>query len=282
MVYRWACRRCEFTAWAADRAAAVDAIKSHLLDHHAVRLSSDEFGVHWRCPYCEAERRGQSRDGALTAFTSHLFEHVESTLAGGVHVADAVNGTGSVLIRAPVDGTAANNARSHFVAAGNDAVLVTAKPARRLDHLRRELGSWPTTTVLTTVDDELTAVDGIDPATTPVDVVTLDQAEGLRGIGQTLSRVLTDHDTEGGRPSVEFDILPEVVAKFDLQAVFEFLHLLTARLETTGAISHFYIDPRTESDATLNVLRNAFDLTISAEGSAFVSDPPGDDARPSA
>lgn len=276
MVYRWECRHCEFTAWAADRTAAVDAVESHLLDHHAGRLSNEGFGVRWQCPYCGADRQNHDRDEAVTTFADHLFGHAEPAVTGGVHVADAVGGSGSVLVRAPVDGAAANNARSHFLAAGGEALLVTANPESRLRHLRAELGSWPSpTTVLTTAADPLADVDGLD-LSAPVEAVTLDRSDGLRGVGRTVSRVLSDRDPTNGRLSVEFDVLPEIVAKFDLQAVFEFLHLLCSRFEKADALSHFYVDPRTESGATLNVLCNVFDLTIAAEGNAFVSEPPGD------
>jgi len=80
-----------------------------------------------------------------------------------------------------------------------------------------------------------------------------------------------------GTLSVEFDILPELVDKFDLRTVFKFLHLLSSRLDRADALSHYYVDPRRQQAASVNVLEQAFDLSIRASGGAFRSDsaPPG-------
>jgi rubredoxin len=271
MVYRWRCRHCEFTLWGADRGAVGDRVKSHLLEHHASHVHRDDIRTSWSCPYCEAQGEAYSSDDdAVDSFAVHLFEHAESLLESGAHIADEVGGTGSVLVSAPADGPAANNARAHFLARGDAVVLVTANPAARLRLVHSELDAWPAAvTVLTTVEDPLADVTAFDPAAVPIEFVTLNKRTDLSGVGETVARTVSKHEGMSGSLSVEFDILPEIVQKFELGTVFRFLHILDSRLDRADALSHFYVDRRRHQQATINVLEKTFDVSITAEGGVF-------------
>jgi len=273
MVYRWQCRQCAFGLWAASVDAAAEAIGTHLLDHAESNLRRDGVGIAWRCPRCgtEGETYAGDDDDAVASFESHLFGHAESQLEAGVHVADTVGGTGNVLTIAQFDGDAADNARTHFLSYGDDAMIVTANPAARLRLLDRTLPSWPaSTTVVTTATEPLSGVD-IDPAARSVEVVSLDGRPDLSGVGETLSRAIGSRQA-AGTLSVEFDILPELLATFELQTVFRFLHLLSSRLERERALAHYYLDPRRIQRASSNVLEGVFDLSIRAEGAVFTTE----------
>jgi hypothetical protein len=173
---------------------------------------------------------------------------------------------------APFDGAAVANARAHFLAYGDTAVVVTANPAARLRLLDRKLSSWPaSTTLVTTATDPLADVD-VDLSGRSVDVVTLDGRPDLSGVGGTLSRTLQSRSEAERTLSVEFDILPELLDKFELRTVFRFLHLLSSRLERAGALAHYYLDPRRTQQASRNVLEGVFDLSIEAEGPVFTAD----------
>jgi len=268
MVSRWNCRHCSFTLWAVNRDAAAEPVASHLLHHAASNLTRDDIRTAWRCPYCDTVGQTYAGDGAVAAFKSHLFEH--ATLEAGVHIADAIGGTGSVLLVTPPDGDAAANARTHFLSRGDDVLIVTANPAPRLRLLDETLGSWPaSTTVLTTADDPLASTD-LDPAA-PLEFVTLDRRPDLSSLGETLAAALSSR-RGSGTLVVEFDILSEVLDTFELQTVFRFLHLLLSRLDQEGALSQFYLDPRRHQSASINVLEKAFDLSIRADGSVFTAD----------
>jgi hypothetical protein len=272
MVYRWQCRRCAFDCWAASVDAAAEAIGSHLVEHAASNIRRDDVRVAWRCPRCgaEGETYAGDVDDAVESFESHLLGHTKSRLEADAHVADAVGGTGNVLVISPLDGDATDNARTHFLSHGDDVVLVTANPAARLRLLDRTLPSWPaSTTVVTTATEPLSGVD-VDPAARSISVVPLDGRPDLSGVGETLSRTIESHQS-AGTLSVEFDILPELLATFELRTVFRFLHLLTARLDRERALAHYYLDPRRAQRASRNVLEGVFDLSIRTEGSVFVA-----------
>jgi len=273
MVYRFRCRHCSFTIWSASGDATVDAVKSHVFRHHRQRLTGQDFQVRWDCPYCEKSGQHHDQTEGIERFERHLFGHVESLVESGVHVADDIEGTGSILLRAPRDSTGAENARIHFLSPADVVLLVTTVPAERLRLLHEELHDWPAqTVVLTTKSDVLGGVSGIDFAEVPLEIVQLDPRLGLSELGETISRVIDEYETASDKIAVEFDILSELIGKFDLQTIFKFLHLLSKRFERAGALAHYHVDPRAQSEATINVLDQAFDLSITARDQRFVTD----------
>ena len=272
MVYRWRCRHCDFSSWTPDGDRAAESAKSHLLKHYNGEIRQEDFGLAWSCPYCEAVGRDHDTDRALAEFKNHLFEHVEPLLESDVHLADGIDGTGSILVKAPLESTGANNARIHLLAPGDINVFVTTNPKRRIKLIRDELSEWPAwTVVITTKSQPFAGIDGIDFDTVPLEVVQLDKRLGLSSLGETVSRVLSEHDSTGGKISLEFDILPEVIEKFDLQDAFQFLHIFTSRCERSDVLSHYYVNPKTRSESTINVLGEVFDMQVEANGSVFTS-----------
>lgn len=274
MVHRWRCRHCSFSVWSASREETVETVQSHMLDHHRGNLSQAEFQLRWECPYCDASGQSHDQSAGVQQFKRHLYDHVEPLMESSVHVADDIDGTGSVLVKAPTDSAGADNARIHFLAPCDIVLFVTTNPARRVELLAQRLDEWPAwTIVLTTKTNPLAGVEGIDIGNVPLEVVQLDGTLGLRDLGETISRVLDEQDTTQAKLSVEFDILSEIVQKFQVQTVFRFLHVLSKRLERSGALSHYYVDSNRQSASTLNVLEELFDLSITAEGNAFTSEP---------
>jgi hypothetical protein len=254
----------------------VDTIESHLVDHHRGQLTKQDFRVSWECPYCDHAGQSHAEDEGIDQFKSHLFEHVESLIESGVHIADEVGGTGNILVRATSGSPGKTNAQVHFLSPGEIALFVTTNPAERIRLLDESLPEWPAwTVILTTKDDPLADMSEIDISDVPLEVVQLDSRIGLSDLGETLSRVLEEHEGTGEKISVEFDILSEIIGTFELQTVFRFLHVLANRLESADALAHYYVDSRARSESTLNVLQEVFDLSITARQRVFVSKPRG-------
>jgi hypothetical protein len=176
--------------------------------------------------------------------------------AGGRHYSRAYSRQsdrrGDILVLSPPQSEGANNARTHFTSAADIAVIVTTNPAVRLEMLRERL-------------EELSE---LDLSSLPVEVVALDSSLGLSSLGETLSRVVSEHESADGKLLMEFNVLSETLSKFSLQEVFKFLHLLSARL--ADALAHYYLDPG-ESDSTVNMLRQLFDLTLQTSETVFTT-----------
>lgn len=272
MVYRWRCRQCDFSVWSASERELTDAVESHVVDHHKGNLSQTDFLYEWSCPYCDAAGSEQDKAETLGRFRSHLFGHVEPLVESDVHLADDIEGVGDVLVKTPQDDTRADNARVHLLSPGDLVLITTTSPAERLRLIDRDLAEWPAwTIVITTKDNPLGGVD-LDLASLPIEVVKLDKRMGLRQLGETISRVLHENETSNAKVSMEFDILPEILDKFELEAVFQFLSVLGARLERADGLSHYYVDHTRQPESTINVLEELFDMSIRVDDNHFVSE----------
>lgn len=276
MVHRWRCRHCDFTIWSPAAEITVTGVKNHILDHHRNQLTEEGFQRRWDCPYCDASGEHHDRDECLQTFQNHLFEHVKPLMESDKHVADDIERRGNVLVLAPPEGRPADNARKHFLALGDIAIFVTANPAPRLRLIEEQLSQWPAATiVITTRENPLEGIEDMDFANIPIEIVKLDKRMGLGGLGETISRVVYEHEQVQGKISFEFDILAEIIDTFQLEQVFKFLHALTSRLDSAEALSHYYVNPQAQSESTINVLDQLFDLRIRATEETFVSNPLG-------
>lgn len=272
MVNRWPCRHCGFVAWGPGTAAMTDRIQSHVASHHRDAVEQGDFRLSWTCPYCEEAKHTHDEQEGIEAFKQHLFSHVEPLVEDGTHVADEIGGHGDVLVVSPLESAGADNARIHFISPCDIAIIVTTNPAARirlLDERLEELPAW--TVIITTDRGPLEDLSGLDLSSLPIDVVALDSSLGLADLGETLSRVVSEHQSASGRLTVEFDILAEILSKFGLQDVFKFLHVLSARLADADALAHYYLDPGAESDSTVNMLRELFDLTLETSENVFTT-----------
>jgi hypothetical protein len=274
MVHRWQCRDCEWTVWSAARKLTAREVKSHLVTHYGDTISQSSYGIQWTCTYCNKEFQNHDKEDGYEQYKEHLFSHVEPLMEADAHVADDLNGRGSVLVLATPEGLGADNARKHFLSPANTMVFVTARPEQRIQLVREELGQLPSrTVVITSRENPLEGLPEADPSSLPVDVVRLGGSIGLSTLGKAISRVLADHEGTKGKISFEFDILSELITTFDLQEVFKFLHVLTSRLEDANALSHFYANPDARAESSINVLDQIFDMRLTANENVFVSEP---------
>ncbi len=272
MVDRWACRHCGFLAWGPNRPVLADRIQSHVVGHHRDAIERDDFRLTWECPYCDRAEHTHEEAEGVREFEEHLYSHVEPLVEEGTHVAEETGGSGDILVISRPESAGAANARVHFISACDIAIIVTTNPAARLQLLEDRLEELPAWTVVVTTDrSPLEDLSELDLSSLPVEVVALDSSLGLSGLGETLSRVVSEHESADGRLTVEFDILSELLSKFSLQQVFKFLHVLSARLEDADALAHYYLDPNAESDSTVNMLEELFDLTIETSESVFTT-----------
>lgn len=271
MVYRWQCQHCQFSAWATASDHAAGAVKSHLLSHNTDRFRQQDFSYGWVCPYCGTESYEHDREAAADEFKQHLFDHTRSQFRSDVHLADDIDRTGSILIQNPTDSTGADAARIHLLTPASICVFVTTEPQKRLELIRDKFSQWPALTIIITTNSQpLSGIEGIDFDARPIEVVQVSQQLGLSALGETVSRVLSEHDSDG-KISLEFDILPSVITNYDVQDVFRFLQGFTSRCERSDVLSHYYMDPATQSDSVMNVLETLFDMRITATGTVFSS-----------
>lgn len=272
MVYRWRSRGSDYTVWGAKREPMEAAIKSHLLKQHNDAISYEDPGISWESPYTDRSEISYDKEKAIEHFKEHLFELEEQFIESGVHVADEVDRSGNILVKAPENSPGINNARMHFLSPGDIVILITTNPGARLRMLREELGSWPAlTVVLTTKDNPAAEIQGLDISNVPIEIVKLSKKLGLSTLGKTISRVLEEHGNSEGQIVVEFDILSEILQKFGEKPTFKFLQILTNQFKTVDAIAYYPLDPEPFSESTISLLHDTFDLTLTATETNFIS-----------
>jgi len=274
MVKKWNCDRCEFSAWSDSYERLKRKAGTHLFRHASGNVCKSDFRVEWRCPYCDEAGKTHERDTARTNFKQHLSDHAAEGIEQNKHISEEIDRSGNVFIKAPVESTAADNARVHFISGSNLAIIITKNPADRLKLFDRQLGEWPDQTiVVTTKRRPLDELPEIDLSETPVELVELDRSLGPQELGETISRIIDVHYTPGQRLSVELDILYDIVKSFELRTSYEFIDMLSTRLREANAVTHIYVAARPQLSSVLNILDGKIDLKLNCDSRIYTSSP---------
>jgi len=272
MVKKWNCGRCEFLAWSDSYERLKRRAGTHLFQHTSGDVCKSDFRFEWQCPYCDEAGKTHERDTARTNFKQHLSDHAAGNIEQNKHISEEIGQSGNVLIKTPVESTAADNARVHFISGSDLAIIITKNPADRLKLFEKQLREWPDrTVVVTTKRRPLDELPKIDLSETPVELVELDRSLGPQELGETISRIIDVHYTPGQRLSVELDILYDIVKSFELQTSYKFIDMLSTRLREANAVTHIYVAARPQLSSVLNILDGKIDLKLNCDSRIFSS-----------
>jgi len=270
---RWRCTHCSFLTWSKDNRAIRAAIETHLLSHFANRLTKSDFRITWNCPYCQTETTIYDKEAAIADFKSHLYDHVEDSIREDTHIGKRLGWDGTLQINTPTDSPEADTLRTHFHSRADLVILITANPEARIRLLHDELADWPTrAVVVSTGGNPFDAKTELDFSDTSMELVELDTRLGPNDVGETVSRILDVHHTDGMRTSVEVDIMNEVIRSFDLQTSVDFVRMLASRLEEVEGVFQLYVNPDAHRNIStvLNFLQEEFDITVRASQQQFI------------
>jgi len=90
-------------------------------------------------------------------------------------------------------------------------------------------------------------------------VETVSTPSDLTGIGIEVGEFVSGRD---GDIAVCFDSVTALLQYVDLETAYEFLHALTGRLYSAGAVSHFHVDPNAHEERTVETLLSLFDAEV--------------------
>jgi len=102
-----------------------------------------------------------------------------------------------------------------------------------------------------------------------VDVETVASPSNLTGVGVRSTPYLSEWDNA----LVVVESLTVPLQYTDTQSVYKFLHVLTNRLQATGATGQFYLDPTVEDEQTVELLKTLFDAVVVCEIDSDGDDP---------
>ena len=95
---------------------------------------------------------------------------------------------------------------------------------------------------------------------------TVTNPNDLTGLGIRITEYLQEWADTGGRTVVCFDSLTALLQYVDLRTAYEFLHVLSGRLDAVGAFAHFHMDPSAHDARTVETITSLFDAVVEIDG----------------
>lgn len=155
------------------------------------------------------------------------------------------------------------------------AVSLMGSPDSRLDAYRRAApgGRLPAKVAIVTSGDVTRSAAAastgtntvLGPGGAQIATTSVSEPGDLTGIGMKVSKCLDSWADDGNQTVVCFHSLTVLLQYVDLQKAFQFLHVLTKRVESAGGVAHFHLDPAACDDRTAATIRSLFDTVLAYE-----------------
>ncbi|MEF8775869.1 MAG: hypothetical protein V5A43_05125 [Haloarculaceae archaeon] len=184
---------------------------------------------------------------------------------------DDLSEVSKVLLLAPSLGRQGSDACLDLLAARSTpanalAVTFTRSPSDGVAHWTDGVETAPDRGGIVAVGQE----GIVDDSTWAVRAV--ESPSDLTGIGIQLNEFLSrmaSASTDGESIAVCFNSITALLQYADLQRTFRFLHVVTGRVDSGGAVAHYHLDPDALDDQTVATIKGFFDaaVTFEADGS---------------
>lgn len=141
------------------------------------------------------------------------------------------------------------------------------------DRWNHQVGTTPGRTAVVTVGESTrgaaaTASPGATSIGSDVSVASVSDPGDLTGLGIKISQALSSWEDADNDLALCFDSLTTLLQFADVQRVFQFVHVLTQRVESAGARAHFHMDANAHDSQEVATIRSLFDQTyeLAADG----------------
>lgn len=173
----------------------------------------------------------------------------------------------NVLCRAPSLSGGATEVCPHVGPVGERNLLLVSlsgDPDRRLDAWRRR-GALPEKVAVLSAEQARGAVASVDADTTTtssdgstVTTTTVSDPSDLTGVGIKVNQCLSAWADDDARTDVCFDSVTTLLQYVDTRRAFRFLHVLSRRIRSVGALAHYHVDPGAHDAQTLATIEGVF------------------------
>lgn len=150
-------------------------------------------------------------------------------------------------------------------------VSLSGDPATRLDRWRRA-GRLPAAVALVTAEETRSGAASADgsagttgrlpgvsgPDGTAISTTTVAGPEDLTGIGIAIDSCLDAWAEDPATTHVCLDSVTTLVQYVGPRKAFQFLHVVTGRLSSAGALAHFHFDPAAHDQRTVATVESLF------------------------
>lgn len=177
-------------------------------------------------------------------------------------------GENVLLLSSPMERPVSAKCLTPPGAAASESDIITValdESVRRVtQNWRRAAGGLPSRLAVIAVGEiERSAVaDGGGGPTGPpsnVSTASISSPGDLTGLGIKLSQCLSSWSGDAKPTAVHFGSLTTLLQFADLKRVFQFVHVVTGRIESAGAVGYFHLDPAAHDEQTVATLRSIFD-----------------------
>lgn len=140
-------------------------------------------------------------------------------------------------------------------------VSFTGSPVDRLEAVR-DRGLVVERSAVASVDDD---PDEPGPVDRTYAVESVESVDRLSDLGMYIRDVVVEWAYDGNPSVVCFDAVDDLLARADLEVVFEFLLVVVEGIRPWGALAHFHFDPEAHDGATRRTLEPLFDEVVGLE-----------------
>jgi hypothetical protein len=198
-----------------------------------------------------------------------MAERVESGDGGRSADLDDLTDVSNVLLLAPSLGSGESDACDDLVTVTPPAttnvlaVSFTRSATEWVSHWNRHVGESPARGGVVDVGGTDAVVE--DPSWA---VEAVENPSDLTGVGIELSELLSGMAAAADEDEdlvTCFNSVTSLLQYADLQRAFRFLHVVTGRIDTVGAVGHYHLDPEAHDSQTLATLKGLFDAVVEVE-----------------
>lgn len=201
---------------------------------------------------------------------SPVDEHDSASSAG---ITDKVESGEQVFLLGPVEHThttstcidlATSNAeQSHAVI----FVTVTESPQQRLETWQaHHSGESADLRFINVGSDQQITEESVTTELAKEDVTVgtevVADASDLSRLGMTISRAMSEWDESPMTPTLCLHSMSALLQYVTTQELFQFLHVLTERVQKNGGLGHYHMDPGIHEERTIATFRPLFSTTI--------------------
>lgn len=144
-------------------------------------------------------------------------------------------------------------------------VSLSGTPDRRLETWKRR-GDLPGKVAILSVEEARGAAASAGgtsgtiggPGGSTVSTATVSEPGDLTGIGIKINQCLSAWEDDDVRTDVCFDSVTTLLQYVDTRRAFRFLHVLSRRIQSVGALAHYHVDPGAHDEQTLATVEGLF------------------------
>ena len=110
----------------------------------------------------------------------------------------------------------------------------------------------------TTADTSTTVQQSVGPLV----IETVSDPSDLTELGMTISSLLTEWNTNNNETVACFHSITSLIQYADVQRVFQFLHVLTGKFDSSEVVAHYHMNPSAHDQQTISTLMPLFDAIV--------------------